>query len=417
MLPKEGCWGSVAPTRMSGRLIRVAPILLLAVILFYRKPDALLNPQFWAEDGALFFAQAQEFGSAALLMPYRGYLHLVPRLVALVASSFPLEWAPAFYNFSALFITCLVASKILSSRVRVPSKPLFVLSLGLVPHSGEVFLNLTNVQWMMALLIVLLIIQEPPASKRQAIGDFLLLTIAALTGPFCLLFAPAIMLRVLGRRGPRAYDLGFLGLFLLLGLVQGLFIYSRPEDPVMVGASSELTWQVVAQLIGHRLLGTLFLGQMVSAMLTPTVLVGLTLVFVYGLACLIWRGGKADGGKGRMNAAIFLLAGASALGATWFRYQENLADLLPFGSGDRYFYLPRVVILWSILICAASRGLARGVVTALVGLSVLAGASSWFQAGPFEDYRWKHFAQEIERGKSLRIPINPPGWYIDWKAR
>src|SRR3954469_13020568 len=54
-------------------------------ILFARRPDMVLNPQFWAEDGPVFFAQARIHGIAALVEPYAGYFHTVLRLVAWIA--------------------------------------------------------------------------------------------------------------------------------------------------------------------------------------------------------------------------------------------------------------------------------------------------------------------------------------------
>ena len=54
-------------------------------LLVVRRADALTNPQFWAEDATIFFKTAFEQPTlASLLAPYAGYLHLVPRCVALI---------------------------------------------------------------------------------------------------------------------------------------------------------------------------------------------------------------------------------------------------------------------------------------------------------------------------------------------
>jgi hypothetical protein len=57
-------------------------LLLCLIILFYREPDGFLNPQFWAEDGVIFFTQNLTFGLSAFWKPYAGYLHLTPRIIA-----------------------------------------------------------------------------------------------------------------------------------------------------------------------------------------------------------------------------------------------------------------------------------------------------------------------------------------------
>src|SRR5688572_28586834 len=78
-------------------------------ILVSHRPDAVLTPQFWAEDGTLWYPQAYEEGAASLWKPYNGYFHLVPRLVALVSQAFPLEYAPLAFNLVALGIQLLPA--------------------------------------------------------------------------------------------------------------------------------------------------------------------------------------------------------------------------------------------------------------------------------------------------------------------
>jgi hypothetical protein len=60
-------------------------VLAAAVLLALRKPWALHTPQFWAEDGSIFMTQDDLLGPRAFLVPYNGYLHLLPRLVAWIA--------------------------------------------------------------------------------------------------------------------------------------------------------------------------------------------------------------------------------------------------------------------------------------------------------------------------------------------
>src|SRR6266849_1786619 len=82
-----------------GALLAIALLLLAA-----RKPEALFNPQFWAEDGSLFFHDALLHGFRPLFEPYNGYHNLVPRLLALVLAPVPVVHAPAAYAWAALFV-------------------------------------------------------------------------------------------------------------------------------------------------------------------------------------------------------------------------------------------------------------------------------------------------------------------------
>src|SRR6185295_14775755 len=57
-------------------------VAVLAVALGLRHPSALHTPQLWAEDGSVFLAYNDLFGLKAFTIPYAGYLHTIPHLVA-----------------------------------------------------------------------------------------------------------------------------------------------------------------------------------------------------------------------------------------------------------------------------------------------------------------------------------------------
>jgi len=54
----------------------------------------------WAEDGTVFANQAFKEGESAFLLPYAGYLLLVPRLAAYVANLFDSSALPYIFFFT-----------------------------------------------------------------------------------------------------------------------------------------------------------------------------------------------------------------------------------------------------------------------------------------------------------------------------
>jgi hypothetical protein len=67
------------------------------LVLFARRPETFLNPQLWAEDGPIFFVQADEFGARALTFSWAGYHHFLLRLIAAVSSPLNAQLVPAAY--------------------------------------------------------------------------------------------------------------------------------------------------------------------------------------------------------------------------------------------------------------------------------------------------------------------------------
>src|SRR6266700_4155620 len=87
-------------------LVAVAVVAILAA----RKHDSFSNPQLWAEDGAIFFVDADKLSWwGALMKPYEGYLHFLPRVIAGIGQYLPLVTVPVFYAVSALLTTGLIA--------------------------------------------------------------------------------------------------------------------------------------------------------------------------------------------------------------------------------------------------------------------------------------------------------------------
>lgn len=126
-------------------------VVAAAVLLALRKPWALHTPQLWAEDGEIFLNQDDQFGLRAFVTPYNGYLHFLPRLIAWLAShTVDVTWWPALYNSFAFAATVAVFARLGSPRVELPAKPWLMLALVLVAGSGEVLINVTNLQWHVA---------------------------------------------------------------------------------------------------------------------------------------------------------------------------------------------------------------------------------------------------------------------------
>src|SRR5438067_5996611 len=146
--------------------------LTISAIAFFivcsRRPDAVLNPQFYAEDGAFFFRDAYQFGLHSLLLPYSGYFQTVVRVIALIARLFPFAWAPLVMNLTAVTIQVLPLNVFLSSRFSKIAFPIRMLAgfiyLG-IPNSFEIDANVTNAHWHLALLGCLILLASPSSDR------------------------------------------------------------------------------------------------------------------------------------------------------------------------------------------------------------------------------------------------------------
>jgi hypothetical protein len=399
------CTGTLAPW------IGMALVLL---ILFVRKPDSFLNPQFWAEDGSIFFTQEVEHGARAHLLPYAGTFNEVPRIVASAAALLPYRFAPVLYNSAAVLLLLALIFKLYSPRLGLsggrPCPLPFALAVVLVPHpGGEVFACLANVQWILALLLLVLVLQKSAATRAEAAGDALLVLCAGLTGPFVFfalpLFSWKLWRRFRARRGSWL-DLPVLGAAAGTAAVQlWALLHSSLEAPPPTPAEPGI-W---VELIGHRLFGTLFVGPQVTYRLNPILVALAGLLVLGGILWALRRSPEAF-----ERAILSLLFAAAVVAGAFAKHAGAPGLLLPWANGARYFFIPAVVLAWCLLlVLATARGapqlLASTALAALLASSVL----STFQSPPLDDLWWEEDAEQIGGPEpEIWIPINPQGWMV-----
>lgn len=392
-------------TKTAARTVLLV-LAAVAVILFVRKTDAFLHPQFWAEDGAVFFLQDYTLGPAAVWEPYAGYLHLVPRGVALASGALlPYAALPHAYNYASLLLTLLVVAGIFSPRLRLPRKPALALAVVLVPHlTNEVFLSLTNVQWVLALLLVVVLLKAPPdpvygSVRLQGAADVGAVILCGLTGPFVVLFSPFFAWKAVRDRGVHAWIL--LAAVLAVAGAQVLAFAGHPAEAAGP-AVRQLTPYVDA--VGTRCFGNLFLGKSLPHHLDPWALLALLAGLLAFLLHLAAR-------KGRLfQGAVLLGCGAVVTLATLYKFRADPGVLVPSSAGPRYFFLFHVLVVWSLVVLTETeRSWRRHLSVSLLGLALLSSLTSGFHSGPYVDYQWAARSAQIGR-EDLVVPLNPKGW-------
>src|SRR5262249_7289454 len=97
---------------------------LIFLLLVLRRPDAITNPQFWAEDGPVFYyGQITSSSWTVLFQPSAGYLQLLPRMVAALAALFPVGSVPLVFNLCAIGISALCCSLFSLNQYRYLLEP------------------------------------------------------------------------------------------------------------------------------------------------------------------------------------------------------------------------------------------------------------------------------------------------------
>ena len=355
----------------------------------------------------MFFLDAYEMGPSALVTPYNGYFHLVPRLTARLALAFDPRWMPAIYQAVAFGIWLAVILALFSPRIRLPAKPALALAFVLVPHTGEVFISLTNLQWPLAVGLVLLILADDPATPGQWGADLVALLICGLTGPFSIFLWPLFLVRAFLRRTRAS---------VLLALV----------DAVVAGLQ-------VATIYRYRFLFAVKAPPNPAGVLSRPGRPPLRDVFrrlrpggIPGRRGLDRRGARSDDARrvGRDLGPLVVKDGEDAGGSLALPRGAGRGEIPPQGLRDLRAGRRRPVLLPAPCdprldprdLLRAAAGWRRSAVAAAL-LAAFAVNLPHFRGPPLANYAWAEHVQPIREGKGFKIPINPPGWFVQSPGR
>jgi hypothetical protein len=388
------------------------------LVIFSRRPDAILNAQFWAEDGKVWYADAYNHGAIySFFTPVAGYYQTISRFVAVLAQAFPLELAPLIFNLAAIFCKILVVNFLLSSRLSrlVPGlagRILIAFVYLALPHSGETHANLTNAQWHLALLSFLIIIAIPSDKTLWKIFDFSVILISALSGPFCLLLLPIAAIKWFKTRDKQT-------LLLLVILAAGSIIQlsslltsERPSQQPL-GASFGLFLKIIG---GHWFVDSIAGDRIYSRLISWSLWNASIAFFVslLGFGLLVFAFVKAKLELRLLIIFAFMIVfSALAFPAISSDVPQWTAMWTP-GIGSRYWLIPIFCFLISLLYLAKNTEFSpvRYVSIFLLFLSLTGVAADW-KYPRFKDLEFQKYATEFENapiGQEVVIPVNPEPW-------
>jgi len=237
-----------------GLIVAVATVLQLA-----RQAAVSAWDTVWAEDGSVFLADALEHPLfSTFFEPHGGYLHLVPRLVAGLAASLPLELAaPTFNVVSALVVSLLAAFVYLASanKLQARASRLALSTLvALLPAAGSELLgNAANLHFYLIFACFWALMWR--SDSRGALGARVAVVLATtLSDPLAVLLAPLALADALARRSRRA--LAVPGAF-VLGLALQLAAIAASESPQRL---TRFDAADVVPLFALRVAGSLTVG-------------------------------------------------------------------------------------------------------------------------------------------------------------
>jgi hypothetical protein len=188
------------------RWLSLAFILCLFVTLA-RGFERVVAAQLWAEDGPEFLRAQLELGDKALLLPYAGYFHLLPRLLTSLLSRLPIALFPSAIALATYAIWAAICASIASDRLAhlIPARSLRLLTallVCLVPSLHEVGGNVACVHLALFVSLGLVALTDPKRELRAL--DLVWVFVCAATEGAAFMMAFAFVARAWAREGKLA---------------------------------------------------------------------------------------------------------------------------------------------------------------------------------------------------------------------
>ncbi len=348
---------------MAGPPIRLRALVLLAfaVLVCGRMPGIVWYGRMWAEEG-LFYQNAWTMPPLqALFLQYGGYLNLVANAASVLARyAVPLADAPIVLTGIAFLFQLCPAILLVTSQASWLRSPLAmaaaVFFLATSALGEEVFLQTLHSQYHLLLctaLILALMDRPGPALRwfRRA-----LLLLAPLCGMLPVVLVPLFVARtLLDRTQERAIQCATLS----VGAALQVGLFYSPAGGAALGRAATVWPGLLLETIALRQVLTPLLGldaglavggAIRSRMLsqgTPLWPVFVLVAAVGGMGWLALR--QRRSGAVWMLVSALLLAGVSYYGAIGGGLQ-----LLDPDFGQRYAFVPDVLMLWTLLCLAAT---------------------------------------------------------------
>jgi len=406
----------------SNKAVYIWILIVGATIIICRRPDIVLYPQFWAEDGKVWYADAYRYGLIAVMFPHSGYFQTISRLIAVASQAVPLYTAPLFFNIFAIFFRIAPALFLWSTRFDrlIPSRRTRLFLIGaylLLPNSAEIFANVTNIQSYLALLSALILISETPNTKNGRVFNIVALTLSGLSGPFVFMLLPIAVIRYIKQHEPKYRHV----LWPLIGtfIVQAtslILTVSQSRFHTPLGANLPLFIQIVtgqifiAGLVGQTGYASIVRhGLMIPIIFYP--------IFTIGCILIAYSFWKAELGfkmfwlfSGFVLAASLILPAASNTIPQW-------QIMVTPGLAGRYWFIP--IIAWISLIFWMVQGRNKKLIRTigLFGLTFLAiGIILDFHIPAWTNHNFPNQVRmfsTVPVGTNFIFQLEPTGWIMN----
>lgn len=428
----------VPSTKTTYWLYRLVVLSISVCVIVARRPDAITNPQFWAEDGARWYADAYNQADTPFkpyITPEAGYLQTLSRLIAGVSMLFPLEHGPLILNASSYVVQIIpILIIVFDQRSRTLftnhiHEFIFILAYLLVPNTSEIHGNITNAQWYLAFASLLTVLKTPSTSRIVHLFDVTLVSLSCVSGPFSLFLLPITIVKYFSERNNVRTPL-WITICAFTSIVQLIYIFTSGLSRITPSQSyifSEFFEIVNKQVIWGAIAGPFGIGWISAKTQHGGIL--LSIISVLGIG--LWVYALIKGSRVLRYISIYalmLFLVSILIPTATVADDTSLWVVLANTNGLRYWLIPMLAflymltsVIWSNRVIYGAKILSVSFLLVMTFFTVrYTKDNKGIHYPAFPDLHYDAYISEFKTNihlKSITIPIVPKGWYMTLEKR
>ena len=329
-------------TQLSSQKSRMSLFVFIAALIaiLMRHIDFFMYPRFWAEEGTEYFLDAYNNGLSALFHVHQGYFSLIPNLATYIATMLPLEDAPVATTFFALIVHIIPFYLIYISRSEFLATPmkkaLASLSVLLVSHTAEIWLNTITSQFHFIIIVFIILLEHiDKLSMSKRYGFYLLILIAGLSGVPANILAPLFLYKYFVSKNK--VNLHFLMILTFTTITQLIFIMTAEGTGLerMGHVGFEALGNIFVSLFQHPVFYSLKVGYR-TLLILPLVYIIIKYLSQKNYFILFF-------GSSFLLTCIMVITSLEMYGGARYLYAPNVIFILGLLTGIFDLSLPRAI--------------------------------------------------------------------------
>lgn len=391
---------------------------LACVAVIARRPSSVFNAQFYAEDGRVFFQEAYNFGWwSALIRPYGGYFHAVPRLGAALALYVPLSFAPLVLNIIAIAGQALPVNLLLSNGSAqwgsLRYRCLLAATYLALPNLSELGTNITNVQCFLALSAFLLLAAATPRTHVGQTFDLLFLLLFGMSGPYCILLLPIAVSQAWKHRDRwKSMQAAVLAGTTVVEACS-LLIFDHASRPRYALSAHSAVW-LIRILGGQVYLGVLIGTNTLASMGGQGILLVLAVAAICCSALVAICAAKAsEEMRLFLIFSLFVLTASLVSPMLPIRPGQSLWESMAGAWGSHYWFFPNLAFAWTLVWCFHTRPAIVRIIAGYLLFFMTIAILRNFRQFALKDMNFQDHVKQFAAapsGQKVCIPINPDDW-------